>query len=54
MPEDKVMYVETPKLRFVLREEKRILQQWFAPDLPKYMVDPRIGEWRDIPMVEVE
>jgi hypothetical protein len=54
----------TATLRFVEREVKRekiqnapeiwsmstvrILQQWFAPDVPAYMVDPTQGEWRDI------
>lgn len=25
-----------------------ILQQWWAPDVPAYMVDPSQGEWRDV------
>jgi hypothetical protein len=27
----------------------RILQQWFAPDVPSYMLGDE-GEWRDIPV----
>lgn len=26
-----------------------ILQQWWAPDVPSYMVDTTQGEWRDVP-----
>jgi hypothetical protein len=52
----------TARLRFVLRKPVsenscdlnampvRILQQWFAPNVPAYMVDPTQGEWRDIPL----
>lgn len=25
------------------------LQQWWAPDVPSYMVDATQGEWRDVP-----
>ena len=28
---------------------RRILQQWFAPDLPRYMSSGE-GEWRDVPL----
>lgn len=48
----------TARLRFVARAvptregtamlSVRILQQWFAPDVPAYMVDPTQGEWRDV------
>lgn len=47
-------YVPTPRLRFVYRdtlsEGLRVLQQWFAPDMPGYMRDPKVGEWRDVPV----
>lgn len=51
----------TPRLRFVERaiqeipdigRRARILQQWWAPDLPGYMADEATGEWRDVPLVE--
>jgi hypothetical protein len=47
----------TARLRFIEREgltgletPARILQQWFAPDMPGYMRDPNVGEWRDVPV----
>jgi len=49
----------TARLRFVERAVSldaencrtlKILQQFWAPDVPKYMVDSSQGEWRDIPM----
>ncbi len=55
-------YEATPRLRFVerlpppeyvevgLTNKHRILQQWFAPPMPSYMRDPKVGEWRDIPL----
>jgi len=56
--------VPTAKLRFVSRAVPpdtdggtasiaRILQQWWAPDVPAYMVDDAQGEWRDIPFVDL-
>ena len=33
-------------------ESVKILQQWYAPRMAEYMRDPRVGEWRDVPMVE--
>ena len=54
--------IPTAHLRFVERigsladdncRTLKILQQFWAPDVPKYMVDSSQGEWRDIPM-EVE
>jgi hypothetical protein len=50
-------FVPTENLRFVEREvavadgtqvTMRILQQWHAMDLPKYMRGAE-GEWRDVP-----
>jgi hypothetical protein len=49
----------TARLRFVERaaahdnEGKatyvaRILQQWHGPELPSYMADAAVGEWRDV------
>jgi hypothetical protein len=29
-----------------------ILQQWWAPNVPAFMADDRIGEWRDVVVVE--
>ncbi len=50
-------YEATPRLRFVERAIEgetprmyRILQQWFAPPMPSYMRDPKVGEWRDVPL----
>lgn len=48
----------TARLRWVERmvEEvftERVLQQWWAPDVPGYMVRSDAGEWRDVP-VEAE
>ena len=49
----------TAKLRFVERAVSldaencrtvRILQQWWAPSVPSYMVDPSQGQWVDVPM----
>lgn len=40
----------TPRLRFVVREGRHILQQWFAYDIQYPMTK---GEWRDVP-VEIE
>jgi hypothetical protein len=57
-------YVPTSKLRWVRRPlsvsegggavsidamlDSRVLQQWWAPNLPGYMADQSIGEWRDV------
>jgi hypothetical protein len=30
---------------------RRILQQWWAEDMPAYMRNVARGEWRDIPLV---
>jgi hypothetical protein len=53
-------FVETMKLRFVERDatdadatimrKARILQQWYAEDMPAYMRDQAKGEWRDVPV----
>ena len=50
----------TARLRFVERampldaenrlRTVRILQQWWAPSVPSYMVDPSQGQWVDVPM----
>jgi len=57
-------FVPTARLRFVVRADVvradvvdveaslgRVLQQWWAPDLPGYMADPAVGEWREVPTV---
>ncbi len=56
----------TPRLRFVERtidvdivdpgqdmgaRTVRILQQWFAENVPAYMRDDAAGEWRDVEVV---
>ena len=62
-------YKPTARLRWVPREVPKqqvsvnpevwathkvnILQQWWAPDVPAYMVDPKQGEWRDVATEEV-
>lgn len=47
----------TARLRFIERAVSldaencrtlKILQQFWAPDVPKYMVDSSQGEWRDV------
>lgn len=56
-------FTPTPKLRFVERQipvdpidgpasgpPRRILQQYWAEDLPSYMRDTAKGEWRDVPI----
>ena len=56
-------FVPTTRLRFAWREvalqrgpvieiaahRVKVLQQWFAPNVPGYMSDPAVGEWRDVP-----
>jgi hypothetical protein len=53
----------TSRLRFVTRtiaaetvfkgeHTVLILQQWWGPNVPSYMVDPSVGEWRDVPLTE--
>jgi lipoprotein signal peptidase len=47
----------TAKLRFILRDEKQILQQWWTKSIAVgslgNMVDyPDVGEWRDVPLEE--
>ncbi len=48
--------VPTESLRFIddVRgmQMQRVLQQWYAPDMPKYMRGSE-GEWRDVPLVTV-
>jgi len=53
-------FVPTAGLRFVLRDVRigedlvrntRILQQWWAPEVPRYMRGPD-GEWRDVELVD--
>lgn len=52
-------FVPTAALRFIERKVPvadgsgisiKVLQQWHAPDLPKYMRGAE-GEWRDVPLV---
>jgi hypothetical protein len=63
---DPTKWQPTARLRFVVRtvditadmppnfmkatRDMRILQQWYAPDMPGYMRDPTVGEWRDVPI----
>jgi hypothetical protein len=28
----------------------RVLQCWWAPNVPSYMIDPRQGQWEDVPL----
>jgi hypothetical protein len=52
--------IPTVRLRFIERPSSdpsrpsgastKILQQWFAPDMPGYMRDAAKGEWRDVPL----
>jgi hypothetical protein len=52
----------TTRLRFVnytsplnaspVSGARKILQQWWAPNMPAYMQDPTVGEWRDVPLME--
>ena len=51
--------VATANLRWVERTPDpgvvpahRVLQQYFAQDMPGYMRAPGVGEWRDVPVVE--
>jgi hypothetical protein len=52
---DPSTFVRTPILRFVERQVKdgkrtatiRVLQQWWAPNMPSYMNNGE-GEWRDV------
>jgi hypothetical protein len=51
-------YVATARLRWTTSATSDpqvgawVLQQWFAPNMPSYMADPSIGEWRAVPVVE--
>ena len=56
-------YVPTARLRWVrtlkesggaLPNREYRLEQWHAPDVPKYMVDPAVGEWRKVEVVAAE
>jgi|HubBroStandDraft_3_1064219.scaffolds.fasta_scaffold288308_3 hypothetical protein len=42
-------YVPTARLRWLIRPgSPSVLQQWYAPEVPAYMLDPKQGEWRDV------
>ena len=48
-------YVPTARLRWVDRPasdvyREMVLQQWWAPNVPSFMIDENIGEWKDVPM----
>lgn len=59
---DPATWRPTPRLRWVARvlseldvesgkqfvRRGQVLQQWHGPELPAYMVDDRVGEWRDV------
>ena len=56
-------FIPTARLRFVKRAHEfqsmdptmpmqRILQQWWAEDMPSYMRDKALGEWRDVELTE--
>jgi hypothetical protein len=51
----------TPRLRWVERAAgsalddnatMHVLQQWWAPQMPAYMRDPNVGEWKDIELAQ--
>lgn len=50
--------IPTARLRFIEREPPlgitggpwKILQQYWAEDMPAYMRDQAKGEWRDVPL----
>jgi hypothetical protein len=51
----------TPNLRWYQRhlpgqrgQPKPVLQQWWAPDVPGYMISRGEGEWREVRLVEEE
>lgn len=54
-------WVPTARLRWERREifgdpvnTTRVLQQWYAADVPGYLRRTAEGEWRDVPEVEVK
>jgi hypothetical protein len=52
-------FVATSKLRWLRRPleggpPQLYLQQWFAENLPSYMRNDTVGEWRDIETVDLE
>ena len=56
--QEKRIYKETNKLRFVVRDGKKILQQYWdatvtvtLPGLGSMPLEEPVGEWRDVPMV---
>lgn len=55
--QEKRIYKETNKLRFVIRDDKKILQQYWDATVtydigwgPRPLEEP-VGEWRDVPIV---
>ena len=50
----KAAWKPTSRLRWVrmrvpgIEATQLLLQQWFAPDVPSYMIVPTEGEWRDV------
>lgn len=56
---DPTKWIATARLRWLDRPadtpaRELVLQQWWGPELPSYMADPTIGEWRDVPMTQAE
>jgi hypothetical protein len=48
-PTPRLRWVERPAPRFKApKATVRVLQQWWAPDVPSFMRDDRIGEWREV------
>jgi hypothetical protein len=54
----KETYKPTARLRFIERPmsmdaencaTQKVLQQWWGVELPAYMRDDSVGEWRDVP-----
>jgi len=48
--------IPTARLRWVYRDgvqspPHKFLQQWWAQDLPSYMRQEAVGEWRDVEVV---
>jgi hypothetical protein len=51
-PTARLRFVERPAPTTLDKKGKpiitRILQQFWAPNMPSYMADPSVGEWRDV------
>lgn len=47
-----VMRTRNPKDPKIIRESNRILQQWWAPNVPDFMRRTGEGEWRDVEVAD--